>query len=71
MSQTLLDTEAIRLPLHRVSLCLDCEVCFPIENTSCPACGSRTSVPIAQFLNKARDSALSPVEASSILHPSR
>ena len=56
MSQMLLDPETIRLPLGRVALCLDCEVCFPLEKTTCPACGSRTSVPIARLLNKGRPS---------------
>ena len=54
MSQMLLDTESVRLPLGRVALCLDCEVCFPLELTTCPACGSRTSVTISQLLNKTR-----------------
>ena len=38
------------LPLMRLGLCLDCEVCFEIGIDTCPACGSETWVPLARFL---------------------
>ena len=39
------------LPLRRVGLCLDCEACFEIGTSSCPACGGDTWVVLAKFLN--------------------
>lgn len=38
------------LPLARLALCLDCEACFEIGPSSCPACGSETWCPLARFL---------------------
>jgi len=53
MSQAIpLHPEAVRLPLGRVALCLDCDECFPLEQDACPACGSRTSVSIARLLER-------------------
>jgi hypothetical protein len=34
-------------------LCVDCEVCFEIGGTTCPACGSSIWVPLARFLEAA------------------
>jgi len=34
-------------------LCVDCEVCFEIGATTCPACGSNIWVPLARFLEAA------------------
>jgi hypothetical protein len=39
------------LPLRRVGLCLDCEACFEIGTSSCPACSGDTWVVLAKFLN--------------------
>ncbi|HEY7362623.1 MAG TPA: hypothetical protein VIE37_00845 [Methylomirabilota bacterium] len=41
------------LPLRRLMLCVDCEVCFEIGGTTCPACGSSIWVPLARFLEAA------------------
>ena len=41
------------LPLRRVMLCVDCEVCFEIGGTTCPGCGSSIWVPLARFLEAA------------------
>jgi hypothetical protein len=41
------------LPLRRLMLCVDCEVCFEIGATTCPACGSNIWVPLARFLEAA------------------
>lgn len=43
----------VHLPFARVGMCLDCEACFEIGG-SCPACGSRTWMPLAKFLESAR-----------------
>jgi len=43
----------VHLPFARVGMCLDCEACFEIGGT-CPACGSRTWMPLARFLESAR-----------------
>ena len=38
------------LPLGRLALCLDCDECFEIGYSMCPACGSETWTPLARFL---------------------
>ena len=43
----------VHLPLRRLMLCVDCEVCFEIGATTCPACGSNIWVPLARFLEAA------------------
>ena len=43
---------APHLPLGRLALCLDCEATFEIRMASCPACTSRTWVPVARFLHR-------------------
>ena len=43
----------LHLPFARVGMCLDCEACFEI-GASCPACGSRTWMPLARFLETTR-----------------
>ena len=51
------------LPFARVGMCLDCEACFEI-GSACPACGSRTWMPLARFLESARRRRLvQPVES--------
>jgi hypothetical protein len=44
----------VHLPLMRLGMCLDCEACFEIGVTACPACGSKTWMPLARFLETAR-----------------
>ena len=39
------------LPLRRLVLCLDCETCFEIGISSCPACGGHSWVLLSKFLN--------------------
>jgi hypothetical protein len=39
------------LPLKQLALCLDCEKCFELGVSACPACGSGTVVALAQFLD--------------------
>jgi hypothetical protein len=48
----------LHLPLRRVVLCLDCEVCFELGSAVCPACGSHTWTAIARFLEHAADPTL-------------
>jgi hypothetical protein len=45
-------TLALHLPLRRLALCLDCEACFEIGASSCPACGGDTWVLPAKFLDQ-------------------
>jgi hypothetical protein len=40
------------LSLRRLALCLDCETCFEIGTSSCPACGADTWVLLSKFLNQ-------------------
>jgi hypothetical protein len=40
------------MPLRRLALCLDCEACFEIGTSSCPACGGDTWVLLAKFLDQ-------------------
>ena len=47
-------TSRVHLPLMRLGMCLDCEACFEIGVTACPACGSKTWTPLARFLETAR-----------------
>jgi hypothetical protein len=42
--------QLLHLPLRRVALCLDCEECFELGCSVCPACGSETWMPLARFL---------------------
>ena len=44
----------IHLPLQRVALCLDCDVCFDLGRNACPVCGSDTWIPLARYLNHIR-----------------
>lgn len=52
MLRTVLDqtVQPLYLPLMRVAVCLDCDVCFALDFHACPACGSETLIPIARFL---------------------
>jgi len=45
-------TVLAHLPLRRLALCLDCEACFEIGTSSCPACGGATWVLLAKFLDQ-------------------
>ena len=40
----------LHVPLKRLALCLDCEKCFELGATACPACGSGTWIALARFL---------------------
>ena len=57
--------QSMRLPLGRVALCLDCEVCFELGTGACPSCGSRTWVPVASFLRRSVIGRLHGADASS------
>ena len=46
------------LPLARLALCLDCEVCFEIGPEKCPACGSQTWSPLSRFIGDTSDKAV-------------
>jgi hypothetical protein len=39
------------LPLRRLALCLDCDECFEIGASRCPACGSATWTALARFID--------------------
>ena len=43
--------DGTHLPLRRLALCLDCDECFELGGTTCPACGSRTWTPLARFID--------------------
>jgi hypothetical protein len=45
-------TALAHLPLRRLALCLDCEACFEIGTSSCPACGGDTWVLLVKFLDQ-------------------
>ena len=45
-------TLSLHLPLRRLALCLDCEACFEIGASSCPACGGDTWVLLSKFLDQ-------------------
>ena len=45
-------TALSHLPLRRLALCLDCEACFEIGASSCPACGGDTWVLLSKFLDQ-------------------
>ncbi len=51
----------LHLPFRRVALCLDCEECFELGSSVCPACGSETWTPLARFL----DAGIQSLECSS------
>jgi len=46
------------IPVARLALCLDCEVCFEIGPEKCPACGSATWAPLARFIGETSDKAV-------------
>jgi hypothetical protein len=56
-------TALSHLPLRRLALCLDCEACFEIGTSSCPACGGDTWVLLAKFLDQG------PLKALPQFHP--
>ena len=37
-------------PFRRLALCLDCDECFELGPSSCPACSSRTWATLSRFL---------------------
>ncbi len=39
------------LPLQKLALCLDCDACFELGYSTCPACSSRTWSPLARFFD--------------------
>ena len=43
-------TAGIHLPLRKLALCLDCDECFELGYSTCPACGSGTWSPLGRFL---------------------
>jgi hypothetical protein len=45
-------TALSHLPFRRLALCLDCEACFEIGASSCPACGGDTWVLLSKFLDQ-------------------
>ena len=49
-----LQVSRVHLPLMRLGMCLDCEACFEIGVDACPACGSKTWMALARFLETAR-----------------
>jgi len=45
------------VPLARLALCLDCEVCFEIGPEKCPACSSETWSPLSRFIGDTSEKA--------------
>lgn len=41
----------LHIPLRRLAMCLDCEVCFEVGPAECPACGSETWAALGRFLD--------------------
>jgi len=56
-------TPASHLPLRRLALCLDCEACFDIRASACPACGGDTWILMVRFLDH------EPIKTLSQFHP--
>jgi hypothetical protein len=48
----------LHIPLNRLALCVDCEVCFEIGPDTCPACGSKTWSPLSRFIGDASEKAV-------------
>ena len=48
----------VHIPLARLALCVDCEVCFEIGPEQCPACGSETWSPLSRFIGNASEKAV-------------
>jgi hypothetical protein len=57
-SRAQLTTPRVYIPLARLALCVDCEVCFEIGPDQCPACGSDTWSPLSRFIGNASDKAI-------------
>lgn len=43
---------SVHVPLKKLALCLDCDVCFELALGTCPACGGETWAPLARFLER-------------------
>ncbi|HEU4370694.1 MAG TPA: hypothetical protein VFV05_20930 [Methylomirabilota bacterium] len=54
----LVNTPRLHIPLARLALCVDCEVCFEIGPDQCPACGSRTWSALSRFIGDASEKAV-------------
>src|SRR5262245_63892982 len=46
-------TPSLHLPLRRLALCLDCEACYELGASACPACGGESWASLAKFLDEA------------------
>lgn len=46
-------TPRVHLPLRRLAMCLDCDECFEIGASACPACGSETWTSLSRFFELA------------------
>jgi hypothetical protein len=57
-SRAHLTTPRLHIPLARLALCVDCEVCFEIGPDQCPACGSDTWSPLSRFIGNASEKAV-------------
>lgn len=57
-SRAQLTTPRLHIPLQRLALCVDCEVCFEIGPSQCPACGSETWSPLSRFIGSASEKAI-------------
>jgi hypothetical protein len=57
-SRAHLTTPRLHIPLARLALCMDCEVCFEIGPDECPACGSDTWSPLSRFIGNASEKAV-------------
>ena len=51
LNRSRVQAAGIHLPLQRLALCVDCDECFELGHSTCPACGSRTWSPLARFLD--------------------
>ena len=51
-------TPRVHIPLARLALCADCEVCFEIGPEQCPGCGSETWSPLSRFIGNASEKAV-------------
>jgi hypothetical protein len=57
-SRAQLTTPRLHIPLQRLALCVDCEVCFEIGPSQCPACGSETWSPLSRFIGNSSEKAI-------------
>ena len=57
-SRLSLPTARLYIPLSRLALCADCEVCFEIGFEACPACGGETWSSLGRLMGNGAEAAV-------------